>query len=209
MKQSIFLNFFYFISAAFFIVSCSKEENTTTLINLSKTYEDLYAPQSGGRGEPISGEFTKFDLSTGHITADPEGWDIAFRGTAIAINGGSPTGTLDEPPRNGNGGATFVSGTFESVTVAPSNFSEDSSEGFAIPGGSGNGWYNYNPQMRMITPIPGKILVVRTRDGKYAKIEILSYYKGAPANPNPMADASRYYTFRFLYNPNEGSNSLE
>ena len=63
--------------------------------------------------------------------------------------------------------------------------------------------------MRMITPIPGKILVVRTRDGKYAKIEILSYYKGAPANPNPMTDASRYYTFRFLYNPNEGSNSLE
>ena len=209
MKQSIFLSFFYLFSLTLFFVSCSKEEDPEPLPNLSNIYEDLWAPQSGGRGVPISGEFTKFDLATGQITADPEGWDIAFRGTTIAVNGGAPTGTLDEPPRNGNGGGTIVSGTFESVTVAPSNFSQDGSQGFAIPGGSGNGWYNYNPQLRMITPIPGKILVIRTRDGKYAKVEILSYYKGAPANPNPMADLSRYYTFRFLYNPNEGSNSLE
>ena len=209
MKQSIFLNFFYFMSAAFFIVSCSKEENTTTLINLSKTYEDLYAPQSGGRGEPISGEFTKFDLSTGHITADSEGWDIAFRGTAIAINGGSPTGTLDEPPRNGNGGATFVSGTFESVTVAPSNFSEDSSQGFAIPGGSGNGWYNYDSQTYLITPIAGRTLIFKTHNGRYAKMEIQSYYKDAPESPNPFTSQAQTYTFNYTYQPNEGILSFD
>ncbi|MAK01773.1 MAG: hypothetical protein CMC17_04480, partial [Flavobacteriaceae bacterium] len=44
----------------------------------------------------------------------------------------------------------------------------------------------------------------RTRDGKFAKVEILSYYLGAPENPDAFADQSRYYTFNYVYQPNEG-----
>ena len=42
------------------------------------------------------------------------------------------------------------------------------------------------------------------RDGKFAKVEILSYYLGAPENPDAFADQSRYYTFNYVYQPNEG-----
>ena len=61
----------------------------------------------------------------------------------------------------------------------------------------------------IVSPIPGKVLVFRTRDGKYAKVEVLSYYENAPANPDPQSDASRYYTFNYVYNPNEGETSFE
>ena len=58
--------------------------------------------------------------------------------------------------------------------------SQDSSSGYAVPSGAGNGWYTYQgPPVNLITPTPGKILVFRTNDGKYAKMEILSYYKDA------------------------------
>jgi hypothetical protein len=83
--------------------------------------------------------------------------------------------------------------------------SQDSSSGYAVPSGAGNGWYTYQgPPVNLITPTPGKILVFRTNDGKYAKMEILSYYKDAPENPDAYTSESRYYTFNYQYQPNEG-----
>ena len=93
----------------------------------------------------------------------------------------------------------------EMSIVDTSLFNQDSSEGYAINTGSGNGWYTYaGPPTYLISPTPGKILVFRTRDGKFAKVEILSYYLGAPENPDALADQSRYYTFNYVYQPNEG-----
>ena len=61
----------------------------------------------------------------------------------------------------------------------------------------------------IVSPIPGKVLVFRTRNGNYAKVQIISYYKDAPSNPDASSDESRYYTFNYVYNPNEGEKSLE
>ncbi len=125
-------------------------------------------------------------------------WDIAFRSTNILTNGGT-SGT-------GAGGA-FVhrSVSFDTYTSIPADsvFRTDvnTTPAYAIPTGSGNGWYNYNQSTNVISPIPGNIIVVRTASGKYAKLEILSYYKDAPATPT-SADVPRYYTFRFIYQPN-------
>ena len=47
----------------------------------------------------------------------------------------------------------------------------------AICTGSDNGWYNYNRATNLILPIPGRTIVLRTADGNYAKMRILSYYK--------------------------------
>lgn len=192
--------------------SCSSDDDNTPLQATVQAQQvmNLAAPQTGGQGQPVGGEFTKFDFETGAITTSDTDWDIAFRGTTIAVNGGEVTGTADEPDRTGNAGATIVTGTFASVTTADSlTFEQDSSASFAIPSGSDNGWYNYNPALNVVTPIPGKILVFRTRDGKYAKVEILSYYENAPANPDPDVDEGRYYTFNYSYNPNEGETSFE
>lgn len=188
--------------------SCSSDDDNGT--NRSEvesvTIENLHAPQTGGQGQPIGGNFVKFDFSTGLQTDSDTEWDIAFRGTTIAINGGTETGTADEPTRNGNAGATIVDGTMASVTsVDGLTFNQDSSTGFAIATGSDNGWYNYNFMTNLVTKIPGKVLVFRTRDGRYAKVEIISYYlDGDTSNPAN----GRHYTFDYVYNPNEGETTF-
>ena len=179
---------------------------------VSERYDNLYAPQSGGvnprtgQFTPISGEFTKFSFSQGQVTTSETDWDVAFRGTAIIVNGGESLGTIDEPTRTGNGAVYIASGTMMSVSeVNLQQLSQDSSSGYAVPSGAGNGWYTYQgPPVNLITPTPGKILVFRTNDGKYAKMEILSYYKDAPENPDAYTSESRYYTFNYQYQPNEG-----
>ena len=83
-------------------------------------------------GQPITGDYTKFDFSTGMVTTDANEWDIAFRGTTIIVNGGSSTGTNDEPSRTGDAAAGIASGTFASVLSADISLTQDSDSGPAI-----------------------------------------------------------------------------
>ena len=201
---------FFVVIALIAFSSCSDDDNDINLLEIeSEQVANLHAPQTGGQGQPIAGEFTKFDFATGQITTSETDWDIAFRGTTIIVNGGTSLGTTDEPARNGNAAAYIADGTFAAVTnVNTGAFVQDSGQGYAIPSGSGNGWYLYNPQAFLISPMAGKILVFRTRDNKFAKVEILSYYKDAPENPDVMVDEGRYYTFNYIYQPNEGINTF-
>lgn len=211
MKSTFkFLTYFLLAIA---LVGCDNEDDDPVLDAVeSSIATNIPAPQTGGQPstDPIGGPFTKFSFATGAITNSDAEWDIAFRGTTIAVNGGVATGTADEPTRNGNAGVFLETGTFASVTDAAGyTFVQDSESGYAITPESDEGWYNYNFMTNLITPIPGKILVIRTHDDKFAKVEILSYYKDAPADPDGFADESRFYTFSYVYNPNEGETSLE
>ncbi|NQY30352.1 MAG: hypothetical protein HRT69_12875 [Flavobacteriaceae bacterium] len=189
-------------------VGNNNDSDDTDPLNLdpiiSERVSNLYAPQTGGQGQPVGGEFTKFDFNTGQITTNTTDWDIAFRGTTIIFNGGVVTGSADEPIRNGNTGAYIDNDTFTNVSgVTEANFVLDSASGLAIQTGSGNGWYTYDPVNHLISPTSNKIIVVKTRDGKYAKIQILSYYKDMDTTME-----SRYYTFDYVYQPNEGISSF-
>ena len=188
--------------------SCSSDDDNSApqLEVESETISNLYAPQQGGQGQPTSGAFTKFDFATGQTTTSETDWDIAFRGTSIIVNGGVTFGTIDEPARTGGAGVYIANETMQTVTeVSVNSFIQDSETGYAIATGSENGWYVYvGPPSHLINPIPGKVLVFRTRDGKYAKVEILSYYENAPENPDAFVDATPYYTFNYVYQPNEG-----
>lgn len=201
------LNFFksvLLLSVFSLLASCTKEdESTPPNVTLeTKTFSNLYAPQIGGQGQPISGAFTKFSFSQNAIVTN-DSWDIAFRGTTIVVNGGTAIGITDEPTRTGSGAVSILLNTLSAVTTIPnsSTFNQDGVNTYAIPTGSGNGWYNFNSTLYIITPIAGKIFVVKTHDGKYAKMEIISYYKDAPANPDATA-LSRYFTFKYVYQPN-------
>ncbi|MBT5416645.1 MAG: hypothetical protein HOK79_01605 [Cryomorphaceae bacterium] len=210
-KTTIYLTIFLLIFS-----SCSKEDEIQLLDIVSEKFENLYAPQNGGvnqrtgQYEPVSGEFTKFNFSTGQITTSDTDWDVAFRATTIIVNGGVSLETIDEPTRTGNSAVYIANGTMSSVTnVDLMSLTQDSSNGYAVPTGGGNGWYTYQgPPVNLISPTPGKILVFRTNDGKYAKMEILSYYKDAPENPDAYTDETPYYTFSFVYQPNEGVTSF-
>lgn len=193
-----------------FITSCSSSDDPILEPVVSLKVENLYAPQSGGQGQPISGEFTKFSFSTGtEVTSD--NWDIAFRGTTIIVNGGEVIGLTDEPIRTGNASLAIETGTMASVSTAPAdvNFAQDADATYALPTGSDNGWYTYlGPPSHAINPIAGKIIVVKTIEGNYAKMEILSYYKDSPTTIE-VSTPSKYYTFNYVYNPNKGEKSFE
>jgi len=197
------------------LMSCTQPEgyvgnnddlDDTDPLNLDPLVEakvtNLHAPQTGGQGQgPIGGEFIKFDFTSGQITTSEADWDIAFRGTTIIVNGGEASGTNDEPVRNGNAAVYIADGNMESITEANGNFVSDASGNLAITTGSGNGWYLYDFTTHLINPISGKILVFRTRDGKYAKVKIESYYNNLDSSDYANA---RYYTFDYVYQPNEG-----
>ena len=190
-----------------FLACSSDDDNGTSLLQTtSETISNLYAPQVGGQGQgEISGEFTKFNLETGLTTSSNTDWDIAFRGTSIILNGGISLGTNDEPERTGDAAGYIVDNTFANVSSVNTELLEqDSDEGYVL-----TDWYTYSgPPNHLITPTPGKILVLRTHDGKYAKIEILSYYKNAPEDPDAFTDEARYYTFNYVYQPNTGETSF-
>lgn len=204
MFKSIIFKSMLVLTIGSFLISCSNDDNSTPApASLqTKTFTNLYAPQTGGQGQPVGGAFTKFSFSQ-NTTVTDDSWDIAFRGTTIIVNGGTAIGITDEPTRTGIGAVSIVSNTLNAVTTIPNHetFVQDATNTYAIPTGSGNGWYNYNSTTNMITPIAGKILVVKTHDGKYAKMEIISYYKDAPANPDATTP-TRYFTFNYVYQPN-------
>ncbi len=138
--------------------------------------------------------FQYFSLEQNRQVTEGDDWDLAFKGTTIRVNS------------NSNVSAAVVTGIFDEISSVPASavFATDSETELAIPTGGGNGWYNYNPALNTITPIPGRVILVRTAEGNYAKIEILSYYKGNPpvAEIDPFATPSAHYTFRFALQPN-------
>jgi len=192
--------------------SCSNDNDDDIFLQIeTNSVLNLHAPQTGGMDQmgnpiPVSGEFAKFDFSTGVVTTSETEWDIAFRGTSIIVNGGVSSETTDEPERTGNAAAYIATGTIVSIKAVNSGLLEqDSVNGYVL-----SNWYTYaGPPTHLIAPTAGKIIVVKTRDGKYAKIEILSYYKDAPENPNAFTDEERYFTFNYVYQPNEGELIFE
>lgn len=203
------------LSTAFF--SCSKEDNPVVAVQplAAVTVKDIAAdPTSttsttsatGQQPVAATGRFTLYNLKDNKQVANTDSatnkWDVGFRGTTIIVNGGAI--------RTGQGGAYVYIGTFDELTAVPASttFSQDqSATALAITTGSGKGWYNYNQATNIVSPIPGKVFVIRTGDGKYAKMEILSYYQGAPTAPDANSVA-RYYTFRYLYQP-DGSQTFK
>ena len=108
------------------------------------------------------------------------------------------------------GGAFIYTGLFDNVKTISNDsvFKTDNAPAsFAVTFGSGKGWYVYDQLTSLITPLAGRVLVIRTASGKYAKVEIINYYKGGVTLPITASDSDklskqRYYTFRYAYQPN-------
>lgn len=153
-------------------------------------------------------EFIYFSFSKGDTVtvATLSNWDIAFQRTTIKINGGTSG--------SGNGGAAWLTGVnFEDVKAVPDTVAfavDDTTKGgFAIPTGSGNGWYVYTgPPNHWIVPIEERVFLIRTAQSRYAKVKFLSYYSDGEPPTQPSPEDSRYYTFKYVYQPN-GSKSFE
>lgn len=182
-------------------VQPAAELKTETMKNLAPAAATA-DPATGRPGTPKHYAFFSFATNSEvpYTDSATTKWDIAVRTTTILVNGGSSG--------PGQGGAIVQDGLFAEVATAPtSGYNVDTPTAKAIPTGSGKGWYNYNSTTHVVSPIAGKVLLVRTATGKYAKMEILSYYKDAPATPTGT-EPNSHYTFRYVYQPN-GSPTLK
>lgn len=196
------------------LASCQKDDPAPVTITAS-TVSNLPADPPSGGYDPMSGQpigvtkkFTLFSFKTGAVVANADSatanWDLGFNGTTIIVNSGTSG--------PGTASAQVITGIFDELLEAPeTGYATDNKTTvpatYAIPRGSGNGWYNYNPATNVISPIAGRVIVVKTSEGKYAKVEILSYYKDAPAAP-ASGDVDRHYTFRYVFQAGTG-NSFE
>jgi len=154
-------------------------------------------------GQPFgSGKYTFFSLVNGTLVSNSDSattkWDIGIRGTTILTNAGTSG--------PGAGGAFVQVGLFSDLTTISndSTFRTDNVPTYAITTGSNKGWYVYDGATNLVNPIPGRVLVIRTANGKYAKMEINSYYRGGVTPPATATDAiktseQRYFTFRYTY----------
>jgi hypothetical protein len=193
------------------MASCSKNDPGMVVQPLTvKSVPDLVADTIIGiapSGQPYgSGKYSFYSLENNSIVAVSDSnsnkWDLGFRGTSIITNSGN-SGPA-------NGGAFVYVGIFDDLKQIPvdSVFRTDNAPtAYAITSGSNKGWYIYNSTANLVTPIPGRILVIRTANGKYAKLEILNYYKGGVTPATTDSDAEklskqRYYTFRYVLQPN-------
>lgn len=101
----------------------------------------------------------RFSFRLGSVLDDaaPSQWDLGFRRFQIVTSGGAVD--LGEVP-------------FARVAMAPES-------GYRPTEGDTNpalaGWYRYGFFSHVLTPKP-RVWAVRTADGRYAKLEIVSYY---------------------------------
>lgn len=205
-------------------ISCTNNDPAPVALT-AVTFKDLnadYAPQVFGAGQPTrptqKKKYTFFSFKTGQImpNAIPASdsastkWDIAFQGTSIIVNSGT----------SGPGSAEVIvqQGVFSTIKSVPTtgytkdNYNYTTKTGtFAIsssPLASGaiptnQWWYNSNtPTSTVVSPIAGQVFIIKTTDGRYAKMEIQSFYRGAPTTVDNMLDLDRHYTFRYVYQPN-------
>lgn len=190
----IFLAFIILVT----IISCSN--NNTNPTNSTSTHVVVIKDFPADTAKTYHYSLFRFKDSTLVPLSDSAttNWDIAFQSTNIIVNCGN------RGP--GNGGAIVqTSVDFNTITEAPATgYVVESSTAGSIPGDS---WYNYDPDKHLISAKPGVVLIIRTADGKYAKMQILNYYKGAPDPIDPINDKSRYYKFKYVYQP-DGSRKF-
>lgn len=119
-----------------------------------------------------SERWVRFDFSRAAPVpgAAGSGWDLAARRFHIIVNGG--------PDFPGEGGARSLGEVpFDSVRRAPARGYRVTRTG---PDGEASNpaledWYSYDFFSHVLSPRP-RTYAVRTADGRYAKVEVVSYY---------------------------------
>jgi hypothetical protein len=156
---------------------------------------------TSAQGQPVgTGHFTFFSLKNRAMLpltdSATSNWDVAFRGTTIITNAGTSG--------PGMGGAYTHVGIFADVISfnADSTIRTDAAPVYAIKTGSNKGWYVYDGPNNLVTPIPGRVLMIRGADGTLYKLEINNYYKGGvtpltTATTAIKLSTQRFYNFRY------------
>ena len=131
------------------------------------------------------GRWRWFDFSRGAVVESPgpRDWDLAFRRHDVLVNGGEGF--------DGEGGAIALEGVaFDSLAEVPDSGYLPSEARRDSTSPVFEKWYDYGFTSHLLEPKP-RVYAIRTADGRYAKLEIVSYYC-------PQA-VSGCLTFRYAY----------
>jgi hypothetical protein len=140
-------------------------------------------------------QWTFFDFSRGSVVDVPHqfgvDWDLAFQRHKVLANGGATN------PKGRGAILRLEAQAFDEVLEAPAQgYIEDtiafinpesiSTENLAI-----KAWYDYNFLTHVLQP-KAHVYAIRTADGKYAKMRLLSYYCDG-------GQASGCFTLEYVY----------
>jgi hypothetical protein len=142
--------------------------------------------------DPEPWRYFSFRLGSAIENPGPRDWDLAFRRYEIIANGG--------PSFAGMAGvADLGEVAFAGVREVPAG-GYRVTEGGADPRNPALArWYTYGYFSHLLSPKP-RVWAVRTADGRYAKVEIVSYYC-PQSRPGCV-------TFRYIYQ-GDGSRNVE
>jgi len=198
----------YLIIIILFSFSCNKDDNLLSVVWVNEY--NLFAPDSTILENTLNEKYIKYSLSE-EDTVSNDKWDIAFKGTKIIINGGFKT-NIDEPERTGIAGVYIIKGkSFSTIKQVDDEnlFKQDQENSLAIENENGKGWWYLKDLLsKILLPIENNVLIIKTHNGRYAKMKIESYYKDSPEEPN-LRSKLGYYSFVYWYQPNKGVKSLE
>ena len=180
--------------------ACSKENNTPI------ESQEFVVTATGS----TTWKYFSFAKNDTVIVADPLNsteWDLAFQRYRIKTNGGksgSGKGSVANSYKKGQTG-------FDALKVVPDTATFTADDSFTIAVQQGYATYIVNPEIyswftielaaqgTQIVPTDF-IYIVKTNDGKYAKVWLKSYYSAT--------NASGHITFQYKYQP-DGSKILE
>src|SRR3990172_179137 len=130
-----------------------------------------------------------FVLSSGAVSA-PENWDVAF--VTIPLFVAELNAYIQNPGMRVNSAAgaeiAYVDETdYEALTSVPAGltYQQDAGDSLAV----GDAVLIYNPQTHRLTAHENRVYIVKTVNGEYAKLQVLSYY-------NPDTGESGYFNYK-------------
>jgi hypothetical protein len=139
-------------------------------------------------------EWRYFSFRVGSVIERPDArdWDLAFRRYQIIANGGREFA--------GEGGiADLGEMQFADVKTVPATGYQASEGGTDPRNRAIASWYSYGYFSHVLSPKP-RVWAVRTADGRYAKLELVSYY--CPRSQPGCV------TFRYVYQ-GDGSRAVD
>ena len=140
-------------------------------------------------------------------------WDLAFTGpynSEIFVNNAHQK---DNPGLGGAATQTavvLIENAYDKVTTAPSDAQFDQSSTTKIGWAaslSSDGWFRYSDKDHLMQALPNRTYAIRLPDGKYAKLQLVSAYKGNPPVVTNVNWPAPYYTFRYFVQQ-DGSKNL-
>ena len=212
-------------------IACKKDDNNVAKPNyedgVSTVIYDLAGDTEASVANGVEGKEQRpfksfyFKLSTKTQSWDSSNtfkksnnWDLAFTdiyNALVYVNNGTTEGPGYGGP--GKGLIIAVDSPYSKVTTAPNEATMTTNnlrfagwDGYPQP--ANTGWYFYSLNTHLAIPIKNRTFIIRTAEGKYAKLELINVYQGNPPTVTDLYWPAPYFTFRY-YVQEDGSQNLK